>query len=382
MIARMNRLLALIAAGSLTCCSVGPLPAPPPPQQAITDPWWREGFPTDSSNDLFPLDDAIRSNRIDEVKRLLEGGENPNLRWGQGGDHFPLEEVLEPGYSFLSDPTEVVRLLLQHGADPNAKWCPFESRGSGPDPFCINEKPSTALMYAAGAGESEIVRLLLEAGADPLPRDWQGISALDVAANAIAFEHIARAMFPDVSTRDDRALEWIRDGEAAGTDGRLFNRAISGSTWYEAPRFLPPGVPDWRDAERPIVDRLQKLLDILANPNDRIATSGVDWPPLATALMNNSTRGAAVLLRGGADVNARWCSQVEYKGYKEFIKREVGCTVSNGMTALMLAASKGNRDAVEMLLASGAKASLKDWAGHTALDYATTPAVRALLQRR
>jgi ankyrin repeat protein len=51
-----------------------------------------------------------------------------------------------------------VRWLLDHGADPNARWAHWDAE-------------VTPLHLAASQGHAEIVRLLLAAGADPSIRD-------------------------------------------------------------------------------------------------------------------------------------------------------------------------------------------------------------------
>src|SRR5215213_6269359 len=105
--------IAVVTVAAIAGCGPGPLPQVPhsPDQRDLN--YVRDGFPT-NSDDPFPLDTAIRSDRIDELRRLLENGENPNLRWGRSGDHFPLQEVLDTGGDRVSDPAESVRLLLAH----------------------------------------------------------------------------------------------------------------------------------------------------------------------------------------------------------------------------------------------------------------------------
>ena len=192
----------------------GPLPEFPQRHRDYKADW----FPT-QSEDRLPLDVAIYSGRIDDVRALLEAGADPNARWGQSGDYFPLQEVLNPGGWPVTEPGETVRLLLKHGADPNAKWCPFESRGpsEGSSPSCVSAKGMTALMFAAILGRADIVEPLLQAGADARPRNWMGGSALDYAYDEIVFELISRSMFPDLATRDRKALEWLNGYRANGT---------------------------------------------------------------------------------------------------------------------------------------------------------------------
>jgi len=361
----------------LVACGPGPLPKVARSIDRGDLNRVRDGFPTDS-DELFPLDIAIRSNRIDELRRLLEQGENPNLRWGQSGDHFPLQEVLDSAGETRTDPPETVRLLLMHGADPNARWCPFESRGSDVGgPVCRSAQGATALAFAAAAGLTDVVELLLNAGADPAARDWMGISALDAASSEVGFELISRALFPAIESRDKRALESLRTQGPFRTDASLYASAIDGGAgWY---RYQSIPMADFRlGYQNRVVERLRILLKLGAKPPDRLDTSAGEWTPLGLALQNGATRAARILLQAGAAVDGRGCLA---SGYDMKLKKQIfpPCDQENGTTPLMYAAAQGQTDAVEMLLEFHADRSLKEWAGRTALDYAKTNEVRKLL---
>jgi ankyrin repeat protein len=383
-------MLVLIAS---TACDPGPLPG-------VHERRAADHFPSKSADPL-PLDEAIQSGTLDDMRRLLEQGADPNARW-EYGDRFPLQEAFEAGrYRYrVDDPVNAVRLLLQHGADPNARWCPFESRRNWDGSAgCTNDTALTPLIYAAVISSREIVEMLLHAGADPHPRDWNGASALNYASDEVIFEMISRAMFPDLSTRDARAWQWLNDYDGgpsiAGLDtsSPLIRaiRGLSGAAAPPPPMPAPPRRPSTRivrtyleyqeRAERAIQGRLSILLRLGADPNLRSADGEFDWPPLAHALATDNFRAAALLLRNGADPNLRWCAQLVVVNYKYRVTREPACEESNGITALMFSAAADDRNSVDVLLQYKADRSLKDWAGRTALDYAATPEVRALLQR-
>jgi ankyrin repeat protein len=69
--------------------------------------------------------------------------------------------VMEPGALHLMakrNDGAAVKWLLEHGADPNARWAHWDAE-------------VTPLHLAASQGHEEVVRLLLAAGADPMIRD-------------------------------------------------------------------------------------------------------------------------------------------------------------------------------------------------------------------
>jgi ankyrin repeat protein len=153
-------------------------------------------------NERLPLHFAVATNRPEMVALLLELGADPEgtdadgapasmyasapgadrpvfellARRGQIdlfgalvlGDEAKAAEllaaadcVIEPGPLHLfakRGDAEAARWLLEHGADPNARWSHWDAE-------------VTPLHLAAAQGHIEVVRLLLEAGADPALRD-------------------------------------------------------------------------------------------------------------------------------------------------------------------------------------------------------------------
>ena len=387
----MKRKLIAFVALALIAASCGPdsLPTIPPRQGH----WTLDHFPT-TAEDPNDLDIAIRSDNLEDVRRLLDAGADPNARWGQSGDHHPLQEALEAssGY-YLSHRTEIVRLLLARGADPNLRWCPFESRGSLEPNWlgCTSAKGMTPLIAAAAFDITEVVEMLLASGADPRTRDWSGGSALDYAPGEVTFELISRALFPSIATRDQEALAFLR---AEGSIGRYptplnatpLSRAIGGIGVMMAPPPPPSqtnGVisPSWY-SERRGTSRVRLLLNIGADPNDRITLFGVDWPPLALVAANGHSWMARVLLRAGADPNGRWCVPLYEGRTKNARPKDPACKHENGTTPLMQAASSGRADLIPGLLEHGADPALTDWNGKSAADLAKTDEIRALLGQK
>ncbi|MBN2315462.1 MAG: ankyrin repeat domain-containing protein [Sedimentisphaerales bacterium] len=239
---------------------------------------------------------------IDMVKVLLAKGANIN-----GGYCPPLHTAVMKG------PKDIVELLIQQGADINAK----DKWGCTPLYWSINNKvfPSdndnppidslhlliangadvnieygdgeTALLLAAKAGQTDTVRLLLEAGANINAKDDRGQNALHVMLD-------------------------IRN--ASNNRYRLSKDTLE---------LL-----------------LAKGADVNAKDND-------GRTPLHLAAESADREIVALLLDKGADINAK-----EDK---------------SGFTALHYAARLGKRNIAELLIARGADIHANDKQGHTPL---------------
>ncbi len=148
---------------------------------------------------LFPgnskLYDAIAAGDEAAARRLLADGADPNSRslglaGGDGGLSSQYSPLL---YAINRNEPAIAVLLLEAGAEPNVR----------------NPENDTALIAAADAGMVDVVRLLLEKGADPgAANDWDGSTPLHLGR---AFD-VAGA--PSPKTFLDPAIQSLL--EAAG----------------------------------------------------------------------------------------------------------------------------------------------------------------------
>jgi len=107
------------------------------------------------------------------LRLLLEAGANPNRASEHNG-----ETVLH--YVASGDCVESVQLVLEHGAEVNAKTKP------GMKTYCFwrdaRVKGETPLHRAAAFGSPAVIQLLLDAGADPTIRDANNDTPLSWAS--------------------------------------------------------------------------------------------------------------------------------------------------------------------------------------------------------
>ncbi|CAK9115057.1 unnamed protein product [Durusdinium trenchii] len=169
---------------------------------------------------------ACENNQVIEVTSLLQKPQNPN---GTGADidRPPMFLAAERGH------LEVVRLLLEAGADLNAATqcghtvLMFAAQNghpdvvrvlleAGADPKAATQDWATALMFAAQNGHPDVVRLLLEAGADPNAATRCGHTVLMFAAQNGHLE-VARVLL-EVGADPNAAMQ---DGATALMDATV-----------------------------------------------------------------------------------------------------------------------------------------------------------------
>lgn len=112
-------------------------------------------------------------NQVECVKLLLRHGADPN-RGRDESLETPLHHALaRAGDTDRTDRRELIQLLIDHGADVNAKTKP----GIGSfNLWAIRTRRETPLHRAAAWGSIEVIRFLLKAGADPTIQDVNGDS--------------------------------------------------------------------------------------------------------------------------------------------------------------------------------------------------------------
>ena len=106
-----------------------------------------------------PLHVAVKRGDIEKVRSLLLEGANANSK-----DHAgwrPIHESMREGENAL----RIIRLLVDHGADINAK----------------SDSGNTALHDAAAYMSHEIIEYLVQSGADPAVKNLDGKSPLDIS---------------------------------------------------------------------------------------------------------------------------------------------------------------------------------------------------------
>ncbi|AZO08269.1 MULTISPECIES: ankyrin repeat domain-containing protein [unclassified Mesorhizobium] len=107
--------------------------------------WYDERMPFELGLG-HPLEYAVYWSPLAFIATLLDAGSNPNYE-----DHAGFPSIIAALSTERPDKHDIVRMLIDHGADPNMRG--------------VNDW--TPLHYAVSLRDAEAIRLLLVSGADP-----------------------------------------------------------------------------------------------------------------------------------------------------------------------------------------------------------------------
>jgi ankyrin repeat protein len=366
---------------------------------------------------MTPLIQASFNGNSEIISMLLDAGANPNTRTPEGGDALlnaaksgaiqGIQALLaaganvntRDGYLFqtplmwaaASNQPEIVRILIENGADMDTSSAELELRGVLHDDG-HGDMPNgglTALHHAARENAIEAAEVLVSMGADPNIKDPQEITPLRVAMINANLD-MARVLIEGGANVNDGSIVELFDIEfsqpmihrsetnhvnISSIEDIMMLMLSKGldidstpSTPFPYPgtrRIGGRGTSDqtalYNAAIAPHLEYMDLLLTNGANPNSLNAngmylplSSALDVIPLRDVL--DSTKpieelraAAELLLQHDADINA---------------------TAIDGTTVLHHAVALGKQPIVEFLIAQGADLSIKDKNNRTALDVA------------
>ena len=161
---------------------------------------------------------------------------------------------------------ELVKALLDHGADPNALLEKNPSR-YGFTVTSSRPKDSTPYVLAAIAGDADMMRMLVDNGADPSLRPSNGVPALLWAAG------VNRHTAENIATEAE-SLEAVKVALEHGADinvtDKVGNTAMHGAAWIRSPKIV------------------QFLVD---NGGDVNVVNKYEWSPLYIAVRDGRLAG-------------------------------------------------------------------------------------------
>jgi ankyrin repeat protein len=259
--------------------------------------------PRESLQGQFVLEAAVRSNRLDVLRRLLDMGLDADERTqvGHSEDQTftaggPLMEAVNAGR------IDMARVLLEHGADPNA---PVFTSGS---PTYAAYHGGSPRRHAADAG---MIELMVRHGGWIDAASVGYLREVEIARRMLAGELDPHLEFGTFSGQT--VAEQILWSGASGRSPDIVRMALERIDWPPDDRrwfwmlWRPlPGYEDLNDAERADCRESFRLILERCDPNLRAAESGQTM--LHEVIARDHGVGvalASILLDAGARVDVR-----------------------------------------------------------------------------
>ena len=348
---------------------------------------------------------AIRKNTLEVISLLLKASADVNAKEKEG------YTVLMEAAHYNENP-EVISSLLKAGADINAKadnnytalmFAAVNNNNpkvidlllkAGADVNAKTDKGHTALTLAAANNQNpEIINLLLKAGADINTKANNGKTALDLAReknNTAVIKVLEPLSYAKILNTDDSETQYqlalkyttgkgVERDEKKGVE--LFLKAARNGHQKAKESLALLSITDdgfLALCEIGFAQEIQEALVAGANPN---AKNNDGITALMAAAEKNSPKAVSVLLKAGADINAktnvdkhRASMRATFRGPENDVPLllandfDINEKIKDGVTALMLAAAKNkNPKVVSILLKAGADINAKTSEGYTAL---------------
>src|ERR1700733_14089147 len=197
---------------------------------------------------VTPLISAIFNTHFDVAKYLIEKGANINAWdwWGRtplylAVDYNTLPHGGRPDQPALDAtlPIDIVRLLLEKGANPNLQlklFPPYRSTGSDRGLDGMLTVGTTPLLRAAKAQDADSIKLLLEHGAIVDLPNSQGMTPTVAASGMDSVDADTRGYYTtsDIQERSIASLDLLlaHGGELNGRAGRQEQSPLDGAAFW------------------------------------------------------------------------------------------------------------------------------------------------------
>ena len=250
---------------------------------------------------------ACRYRQQDSIKILLKNRSNPNVTDDNGGTCLHAAVIGRCSKNIVST-------LLDHGAYVNA----------------TSEYNITVLMLACRQGNKAIINVLLNAGADPNITDFNRYTCLHYAGYGNCSEDVLRAIIDH------------------GADVNATSKQKKAALMWACEKGNVDAINVLLNAGEVNKDAINALLNAGADPN--IPDANGDTCLHYAARNDCCTEVLQTITSHATNVNT---------------------TNKNKVTVLMVVCAKGNKDAINVILNTGADPNIADANGDTCLHYAT-----------